>query len=133
MQALVVFIDDMDRCATDTIISTFEAIGLFLFAEKTAYVVKHIEAAVAAGLWFSVNPAMLRSRNGQRIVAALPRERVVTETDGPHAKLGPTVRAQRRLDRRHRSCPHVGRGARQGAAADPQEHGRGRGCSQKPK
>jgi len=49
---------------------------------------KHIDAALAAGLWFSVNPAMLRSKNGQRIIAALPRERVVTETDGPYSKLG---------------------------------------------
>lgn len=47
---------------------------------------KHIEAAAAAGLWFSVNPAMLKSKNGQRIVAALPRERVVSETDGPYAR-----------------------------------------------
>lgn len=52
---------------------------------------KHIDSAVAAGLWFSVNPAMLRSQNGQRIVAALPRERVVTETDGPYSKLGGRV------------------------------------------
>lgn len=47
---------------------------------------KHIDTALAAGLWFSVNPAMLRSQNGQRIVAAVPRERVVTETDGPYSK-----------------------------------------------
>jgi TatD DNase family protein len=49
---------------------------------------KHIDVAASAGLWFSVNPAMLRSHSGQRIVAALPPERVVTETDGPYAKLG---------------------------------------------
>jgi TatD DNase family protein len=49
---------------------------------------KHIDAAASAGLWFSVNPVMLRSQSGQRIVTALPRERVVTETDGPYAKLG---------------------------------------------
>jgi TatD DNase family protein len=48
---------------------------------------KHIDTAVAAGMWFSVNPAMLRSKNGQRIVATLPKERVVTETDGPYSKL----------------------------------------------
>jgi TatD DNase family protein len=47
---------------------------------------KHIDAAAAAGLWFSVNPAMLRSKNGQRTLATLPRERVVTETDGPYTK-----------------------------------------------
>lgn len=48
---------------------------------------KHIEVAASAGLYFSVNPAMLRSINGQRIVAALPRERVVIETDGPYTKV----------------------------------------------
>jgi TatD DNase family protein len=31
---------------------------------------------------------MLRSQKGQRIVAALPADRVVTETDGPYVKLG---------------------------------------------
>lgn len=49
---------------------------------------KHIDTALAAGLWVSVNLAMLRSKNGQRIVAALPCVRVVTETDGPYAKFG---------------------------------------------
>jgi len=40
VQALVVFIDDMDRCSsTDTIVETFEAMRLFLHAPKTAYVV----------------------------------------------------------------------------------------------
>lgn len=48
---------------------------------------QHIETAVDGGLFFSVNPAMLRSKSGQRIVAGLPRDRVVTETDGPYAKL----------------------------------------------
>lgn len=50
VQAVVVFIDDMDRCATNTIIQTFEAIGLFLFAEKTAYVVGAHAAIVEAAL-----------------------------------------------------------------------------------
>lgn len=52
---------------------------------------KHIDTALQAGLWFSVNPAMLRSENGKRIVAALPPERVVTETDGPHTKVNGRV------------------------------------------
>lgn len=47
-----------------------------------------IERALAAGLYFSVNPAMLRSNNGRRIVATLPHERVVTETDAPYTKVG---------------------------------------------
>ncbi len=35
---LVVFIDDLDRCAPDNIIATLEAIKLFLFVEGTAFV-----------------------------------------------------------------------------------------------
>jgi TatD DNase family protein len=47
-----------------------------------------LERALEAGLYFSVNPAMLRTDNGRRIVGALPRERVVTETDAPYTKVG---------------------------------------------
>ena len=47
---------------------------------------RHIPAALDAGLWFSVNLAMLRSRAGQATIAALPKERVITETDGPWTK-----------------------------------------------
>lgn len=49
---------------------------------------KHIESALDAGLWFSINPAMTRSTSGQKIIAAVPKERVVTETDGPWTKTG---------------------------------------------
>jgi TatD DNase family protein len=48
---------------------------------------REIDHALAAGLYFSVNSAMLRSNNGRRIVASLPRERVVTETDAPYTKV----------------------------------------------
>ena len=47
-----------------------------------------IDRALVAGLYFSVNPAMLNSRNGQRILDRIPRERVLTETDGPYTKVG---------------------------------------------
>ena len=48
---------------------------------------KHIPAALDAGLWFSVNPAMLCSKKGQQTIAAIPKERIVTETDGPFATI----------------------------------------------
>jgi TatD DNase family protein len=38
---------------------------------------------VANGYYFSVNSAMIKSQAGQKIIAAIPRERVLTETDGP--------------------------------------------------
>lgn len=39
IKTLVVFIDDLDRCNPDTIIETLEAIRLFLFVKKTAFVI----------------------------------------------------------------------------------------------
>lgn len=46
---------------------------------------KELDRAVRLGCWFSVGPAMLRNDKGQRLVSAMPRERVLTETDGPFA------------------------------------------------
>jgi TatD DNase family protein len=43
--------------------------------------------ALAYGLWFSVNIAMAQSANGQNILRDLPRDRVLTETDGPFVKV----------------------------------------------
>jgi len=40
--------------------------------------------AADAGLWFSINSAMVRSTNGAKIVASIPRDRVLLETDGPY-------------------------------------------------
>lgn len=42
-----------------------------------------LRRAVAAGCWFSVGPAMLRGEKGRALVQAMPRDRVLTETDGP--------------------------------------------------
>lgn len=50
VQAVVVFIDDMDRCSTPTIVETFEAMRLFMHAPKTAYVVGAHEEIVEAAL-----------------------------------------------------------------------------------
>ncbi|HEX3391576.1 MAG TPA: P-loop NTPase fold protein [Solirubrobacteraceae bacterium] len=50
VQALVVFVDDMDRCSTETIVETFEAMRLFLQAPKTAYVIGADTAIVEAAL-----------------------------------------------------------------------------------
>jgi TatD DNase family protein len=50
-----------------------------------------LDRAVAAGFYFSVNPAMLSSRNGQRILDRIPRDRVLTETDGPYTRVAGRV------------------------------------------
>jgi len=40
------------------------------------------------GCWFSVGPTMLRSKKGRQLAAAMPRDRVLTETDGPFTRRG---------------------------------------------
>ncbi len=44
-----------------------------------------LERAIAMGCWFSVGPAMIASKRGKELVAAMPPDRVITETDGPFA------------------------------------------------
>lgn len=43
-----------------------------------------IPAILAQGYYFSVNEAMCRSRNGQIIIAEIPKDRILTETDAPY-------------------------------------------------
>lgn len=48
--------------------------------------VKVLEDVFAGGHFVSINPAMLSSANGQRVIAQSPRERILVESDGPFAK-----------------------------------------------
>jgi len=50
--------------------------------------VAQLERAAAAGCWFSVGPAMIASRRGRDLAAAIPLDRLLTETDGPFARSG---------------------------------------------
>ena len=36
--------------------------------------------------WFSVGPAMINSKKGRELVSLIPRNRILTETDGPFTK-----------------------------------------------
>jgi TatD DNase family protein len=49
---------------------------------------RELSEAVSLGCWFSVGPAMLRSDRGKQLVAMMPRDRVLTETDGPFGLKG---------------------------------------------
>jgi TatD DNase family protein len=42
-----------------------------------------LDQIIERGDYFSINTAMLNSKSGQRIVDCIPRERLLTETDGP--------------------------------------------------
>jgi TatD DNase family protein len=45
--------------------------------------VKQMETAAAQGFYFSINIGMVNSENGRRLIAAMPSERILLETDGP--------------------------------------------------
>jgi TatD DNase family protein len=47
-----------------------------------------IEDISNAGFMFSVNPAMIKSKNGQSIISKIPRSKILTESDGPFIKHG---------------------------------------------
>ncbi len=47
-----------------------------------------LESLLQRGHSLSVNPAMTISAKGQDILRRLPRDRVLTESDGPHVKVG---------------------------------------------
>ena len=46
-----------------------------------------LDRAIKIGCWFSTGPAMLASENGRTLAARMPRDRVLTESDGPFAQI----------------------------------------------
>jgi TatD DNase family protein len=48
---------------------------------------RQLRRAIALGCWFSVGPTMLAGERGRTLVALMPKERVLTESDGPFASL----------------------------------------------
>jgi TatD DNase family protein len=44
---------------------------------------KNLETAMNCGHFFSINPAMTWSKKGRAIIEQIPRDRVLTESDGP--------------------------------------------------
>ena len=48
---------------------------------------RDLDRAIKLGCWFSIGPAMLASEKGRGLAARIPRERVLTESDGPFAQI----------------------------------------------
>lgn len=46
-----------------------------------------LKRAISVGCWFSIGPAMLRSERGRSLARQMPRDRVLTESDGPFAQI----------------------------------------------
>jgi hypothetical protein len=45
-----------------------------------------LNRAIEAGCWFSVGVAMLASKTGRALASKIPRDRILTESDGPFAQ-----------------------------------------------
>lgn len=75
------------RAATDVITAVGDGFPGFVILHWFSGTVRELERAVAAGFWFSVNEAMLRSRSGMELTRRMPRDRVLTETDGPFVEI----------------------------------------------
>ena len=48
---------------------------------------RELRAALDAGCYFSVNPAMITSERGIALIRDIPRNRLLTETDGPFVEI----------------------------------------------
>lgn len=48
---------------------------------------RELARAIELDCWFSVGPAMLASKKGRALTANMPRDRLLTETDGPFAQV----------------------------------------------
>lgn len=48
--------------------------------------INELRRACDLGCWFSVGPAMVRTTKGRRLLEGMPRDRVLTESDGPFAQ-----------------------------------------------
>ena len=48
---------------------------------------EEVERAIELGCWFSINPKMCESKQGQNIINRIPRNRILPETDAPFVML----------------------------------------------
>ncbi len=46
-----------------------------------------LDKAIEKGHYFSINPSMIESPNGRKIIARIPLEQILTESDGPFVKI----------------------------------------------
>ena len=73
IEQLVVLIDDLDRCLPATAIETLEAIRLFLFVPKTAFVIGADEGMIEyASILFETSSEQMRvmiNQNASRVAA----------------------------------------------------------------
>lgn len=76
------------RAASDVIATIGEGFNGTVILHWFTGTVREAEQALKIGCYFSVNTAMLTSKSSSQLLSLLPRERVLTETDGPFVSAG---------------------------------------------
>jgi TatD DNase family protein len=76
------------RRAVSDVISILGGINAKVILHWFSGTEKQLERAANSGFFFSVNSAMLHSEPGRALVLQMPRDRVLTETDGPFVRDG---------------------------------------------
>jgi TatD DNase family protein len=49
---------------------------------------RNLDLAIKRGDFFSINPSMFRSKKGRSLIEQIPRDRALTESDGPFINVG---------------------------------------------
>jgi TatD DNase family protein len=82
------FVTLHSRGAVDTVLDVLEEFGVqnVVFHWYTG-ALNVLDRAIERGFHFSVNPSMVSSNKGRGIIARIPRDRILTESDGPYAKI----------------------------------------------
>lgn len=76
------------RAAGDVIAAVGEGFNGSVILHWFSGTLREAERALGIGCYFSVNTAMLSGKSSSQLLAALPKERVLTETDGPFVGSG---------------------------------------------
>lgn len=74
------------RAASDVVSAIGQGFPCCVILHWFTGTVRELERAIAFGAYFSVNAAMFESKNGLRLITAMPRNRVLTESDGPFVR-----------------------------------------------
>lgn len=72
------------RGAASDVVAVLEGTGVRAVLHWFTGTPKQAARGADAGLWFSINSAMVRSKSGVNVLAAVPHDRLLLETDGPY-------------------------------------------------
>ncbi len=76
------------RAASDTIAAIGDHFPGRVILHWFSGSLRELDRAIQCGLYFSVNPAMVQSSKGRDLIKSMPKDRVLTESDGPFIKAG---------------------------------------------